>query len=194
MATQSSGDDQNTGRVSAGTGFLGRRIVTRLAKRGYTVRAVSRHPGTAPNPAPSGALEPIRADILDARSTAAAIQGSYAVINAVSLYAEHGDQTFERVHVKAAGDLAAASSAAGIKQCVLISGVGSDPRSESKYIRARGRGEDVVESAFPGAFMVRPSVMTGPDDAFLTTIVKLLRRRCHFNLRSGVPREFGLTD
>ncbi|MER9158465.1 NmrA family NAD(P)-binding protein [Mesorhizobium sp. M0778] len=40
-------DDLNQERivtVFGGTGFLGRRIVTRLLERGFTVRAASRHP------------------------------------------------------------------------------------------------------------------------------------------------------
>ncbi|WP_214473720.1 complex I NDUFA9 subunit family protein [Mesorhizobium sp. dw_380] len=179
MATGSSGDGRGAGRIVTifgGTGFLGRRIVKRLAEQGFTVRAVSRHPGRVRDAVSSRAgVEPIKADVLDPRQVAAVVSGCHAVVNAVSLYAEHGERTFERTHVKAAGDLAAASRDAGVEQFVLISGVGSDAGSGSKYIRARGRGEDAVESAFAGALIVRPCVMAGPDDAFLTTIVKLIR-------------------
>jgi uncharacterized protein YbjT (DUF2867 family) len=34
----------------------------------------------------------------------------------------------------------------------------------------------VVRAAFAGAIFVRPAVMFGPDDAFLTIVLKLLRR------------------
>lgn len=57
-----------------------------------------------------------------------------------------------------------------------ISGIGSDSRSTSAYIRAHGEGEAVVRAGFPGATILRPSVMFGPDDAFLTTLVSLVRR------------------
>jgi uncharacterized protein YbjT (DUF2867 family) len=40
----------------------------------------------------------------------------------------------------------------------------------------RGEGELVVRAAFDDAFLVRPAVMFGPDDAFLTTVLKLLRK------------------
>jgi uncharacterized protein YbjT (DUF2867 family) len=163
--------------VFGGTGFLGRRIVKRLLERGFTVRAASRHPARVGPVFSSTAKKPeaVEADILDASSIGSAISGSQAIVNAVSLYVEQGVQTFERVHVKAAADLAAASRDREVGQFVQISGIGSDPHSGSDYIRARGRGEVAVESAFPGAFIVRPSVMTGPDDAFLTTIVRLIR-------------------
>ncbi|CAN7667584.1 complex I NDUFA9 subunit family protein [Phyllobacterium sp. LjRoot231] len=163
--------------VFGGTGFLGRRIVTRLLEKGFTVRAASRHPDRLAALFSSDARSPeaVRADILDASSAASAIAGSHVVVNAVSLYVERGNLTFERVHVKAAADLAAASRKSRVEQFIQISGIGSDSRSESSYIRARGRGEDAVASAFPGAVIARPSVMTGPDDAFLTILVRLIR-------------------
>src|SRR5204863_8555594 len=43
------------------------------------------------------------------------------------------------------------------------------------YIRSRGEGEAAVQTAFPGAVIVRPAAMFAPDDAFLTTILRLLR-------------------
>ena len=43
------------------------------------------------------------------------------------------------------------------------------------YIAARGRGEIAVRQSFPGAIIIRPAVMFGPDDVFLTTLARLLR-------------------
>jgi uncharacterized protein YbjT (DUF2867 family) len=40
----------------------------------------------------------------------------------------------------------------------------------------RGEGELAVRAGFDNAFFVRPAVMFGPDDAFLTTLLKLLRK------------------
>lgn len=180
MPKQKDGNHRSPKRivtVFGGTGFLGRRIVRRLLERDFGVRAASRHPKRmdADFSQNTRAPEPVKADILDISSIAPAIAGSHAVVNAVSLYAEDGEQTFDRVHVRGAADLAAASRGGDVEQFVQISGIGSDPRSASEYIRARGRGEEVVTDAFPGAFILRPAVMTGPDDAFLTTLVRLIR-------------------
>jgi NADH dehydrogenase len=56
-----------------------------------------------------------------------------------------------------------------------MSGIGADPASASSYIRARGEGDAAVARAFPGATVLRSAVMFGPDDAFLNTIIRLLR-------------------
>ena len=56
-----------------------------------------------------------------------------------------------------------------------MSGIGANTTSPSPYIRSRGEGEVAVQTAFPGAVIVRPAVMFAADDAFLTTILRLLR-------------------
>jgi len=50
------------------------------------------------------------------------------------------------------------------------------PVSQSLYIRKRGEGELAVRAAFADALLIRPAVMFGPDDAFLTSILKLLQQ------------------
>ena len=179
MANQPGRNDtaaENVVTVFGGTGFLGRRIVNRLLDKSFAVRAVSRHPHKDKVDIASGSTpQRVEGDILNSSSLATIVRGSRAVVNAVSLYIERGEQTFERVHVEAAADVAAASREAGVERFIQISGIGSDPKSRSKYIRARGRGEEAVKAAFPGAIIVRPAVMAGPDDAFLTTIMRLVR-------------------
>jgi uncharacterized protein YbjT (DUF2867 family) len=172
---RSSGESVVT--VFGGTGFLGRRIVKCLLAKGIGVRAASRHPQKdAPRLVHEGKRpQSIEANILDRSSIAAAVPGSRAVVNAISLYVERQGQSFERVHVQAASDLARAAREAGVDAFIQISGLGSDPRSSSAYIRARGRGEEAVKAVFPEAIIVRPAVMVGPDDAFLSAIVRLMR-------------------
>ncbi|WP_246249118.1 complex I NDUFA9 subunit family protein [Chelativorans alearense] len=161
--------------VLGGTGFLGRRVVRHLLRRGFEVRSGSRHPERAHSIFGKAAVEAIRADVTDEVSLNAALARSANVINAVSLYVEHGEQTFDAIHVRAAARVARVARDVGMRQLVHISGIGSDPLSRSDYISARGRGENAVREAFPGATIVRPAVMVGPDDAFLTTIARLVR-------------------
>ena len=169
------------GRVVAvfgGTGFLGRRVVRHLPGRGFRVRVASRHPERAPSPlGPEGeGAEAVRADVRDEGAVASALAGASGAVNAVALYAERGGRdTFRAVHVEAAARMARLARAAGVERLVHVSGIGADPASASGYIRARGEGEAAVREAFPGATLVRPSAMFGPDDRFLTTLARLLR-------------------
>jgi uncharacterized protein YbjT (DUF2867 family) len=157
--------------VFGGTGFVGRRIVHRLRESGTRVRIVSRHSGRAAD----DGVEQIVANAHDERSVAAAVAGADGVVNAISLYVEHGSDTFHSVHVEAAGKIARAARQAGIRRFVHVSGIGANAASLSPYIRSRGEGEATVQTAFSSAVIVRPAVMFAPDDAFVTTIVRLLR-------------------
>jgi uncharacterized protein YbjT (DUF2867 family) len=162
--------------VFGGTGFLGRRVVRHIRKHGFSVRIASRHPdrGRTLFALDDPQLQSIEANIHDERSVADAVAGAYAVVNAVSLYVEHGRETFHSVHVESAQRVAAQARLAGVERLVHVSGIGSDAASPSLYIRKRGEGELAVRAAFANATVVRPAVMFGPDDAFLTTLLKFL--------------------
>jgi len=164
--------------VFGGTGFLGRRIVRHLRYREFPVRIASRHPDRAHRQfgPDDPQLHSVQADIQDERSVADALAGAYGVVNAVSLYLEHGQETFHSVHVESAQRVATQARRAGVERLVHVSGIGADAASPSRYIRKRGEGELAVRTAFADAIFVRPAVMIGPDDAFLTTILKLLRQ------------------
>jgi uncharacterized protein YbjT (DUF2867 family) len=163
--------------VFGGTGFLGRRIVRHLLGRGFAVRVAARHPERvrAAFPADEPVPEAVAADLHDEAAVAAALAGAHGAVNAVSLYVERGRESFDAVHVDGAARLARRAREAGVERLVHVSGIGADPASAEPYIRARGRGELVVVQAFAAATLVRPAVMFGPDDAFLTRLVKLVR-------------------
>jgi uncharacterized protein YbjT (DUF2867 family) len=157
--------------VFGGTGFVGRRIVCHLRESGARVRMVSRHRGQGED----DGIERIAANARDQRSVEAAVAGADGVVNAISLYVEHGSDTFHSVHVEMAANIARTARQAGIRRFVHVSGIGADTASPSRYIRSRAEGETAVQTAFPGAVIVRPAVMFASDDGFLTTILPLLR-------------------
>ncbi len=169
---------ERTVTVFGGTGFLGRRVVRHLRQHEFSVRMASRHPerGQTLFGANDQRLQSVKADIHDERSVADAVAGAYGVVNAVSLYVEHGQETFHTVHVESAQRIAVQARRAGVERLAHVSGIGSNIASPSLYIRKRGEGESAVRTAFADAVLIRPAVMFGPDDAFLTTILELLRR------------------
>lgn len=158
--------------VLGGTGFLGRHIVARLLARGHFVRSVSRHPERARD-APN--LAQVYGNIHDEASLAVVLRGAQGAVNAVSLYAEHDRETFHTTHVLGAARVARQAARADVGQFVHMSGIGADPASPSLYIRKRGEGERAVKSMRPDAVIVRAAVLFGPGDAFLNTIIGLLR-------------------
>lgn len=158
--------------VFGGSGYLGRRIVDRLASDGNMVRVAVRHPDRFQH---GGTLVALPADVRDDASVAAAVGETDAVVNAVGLYLESGRETFDAVHVRGAARVAHAAARAGVGRLVHISGIGVDPRSESPYVRARAHGEEAVRNAYPDVTLLRPSALFGPGDAFLSLFDGLSR-------------------
>jgi NADH dehydrogenase len=147
--------------VFGGTGFLGQRLVRRLASEGTAVRIAVRHPDQARSTLPVASPERVTvfcADVRDRAAVARAVAGADAVVNAVSAYVETRDVSFEAVHEQGAQTLAREATAAGVARFVLVSGIGADPESGSAYIRSGGRGERAVQEAFPR----RPSFAPAP--------------------------------
>jgi len=119
-----------------------------------------------------------------------AVAGGFAVVNAVSLYVERGNDTFRSVHVEAAARAAKYSRELGVQRLAHVSGIGADAQSHSSYIRSRGEGESAVRAAFSKATIIRPAVMFGPDDAFLIQLMKMLRMLPVFPILGAVRLRF----
>jgi NADH dehydrogenase len=164
--------------VFGGSGFVGRHIVRALAREGWRVRVAVRRPDLAGFLRPLGVVgqvELVQANLRFPESVAAAVEDADAVVNAVGLKRETSRQSYEAVHVAGAGAVASASAAQGITRLVHVSGIGADARSLNPYIASKGRGEDVVAAALPGAVILRPSVVFGPEDELLNRIATLAR-------------------
>jgi len=79
------------------------------------------------------------------------------------------------LHVDAAATVAKAAAAAGVARLVQMSALGADPISPAAYGRSKAAGEAAVAEAFPGATIVRPSVVFGPEDNFFNKFAGLTR-------------------
>jgi len=176
--------------VFGGTGFLGRRIVRHLRDADLAVRIASRHQNSADSlfSGDVSAVECVHADVNDDGSVVRAVAGAWGVVNAVSLYVERGKCTFRSVHVEAAKRIAMLARQAGAETLVHISGIGADARSASPYIRSRGEGEAAVLDGSPSAKLVRPAVMFGPGDGFLTPLSAMLRRTPVFPMFASLQK------
>jgi uncharacterized protein YbjT (DUF2867 family) len=167
--------------VFGGSGFIGRTLVQHLAKAGYRVRVAVRRPNNALFVKPLGELGQVQlaqANVRNQPSVEAAVKDADYVVNLVSVLHESGNQTFENLHVKGSGIIAAACSRAGVKKLIQISSIGADEESGSKYARTKARGEKAVRENFPAATIIRPSVVFGPDDKFFNKfagIAKIFR-------------------
>ena len=161
-----------------GSGFLGRQIVRALAKQGYRVRVACRRPDLAGHLQPLGNLgqiQMVQANVRYPESLEAACRDSDTVINLVGLLANSGAQTFDACHVAGAEACAKAAKAAGARAFIQISAIGADLEGAANYARTKAEGEQAVQAAFPGAVIVRPSIIFGPGDGFFNRFAGMAR-------------------
>ena len=157
-----------------GGGFVGRYVAQQLYKTGARVRIAQFDARKAFFLKPLGNLGQTQFAAVDVRNpaqVAEAIKGSDAVVNLVGVL--KGD--FDGLHVRGARNVAEAAAAAGVGSLVHVSAIGADPDSPSHYGRSKGEGEQAVRSAFPGATIVRPSIVFGREDNFINRFAGLTR-------------------
>ena len=155
--------------VLGGSGFIGRHTVRALARRGYRIRVGVRRPDLAGHLQPMGGVGQIHAVQANLRypdSVARAVEGASVVIDLVGILAPAGRQTFEAVHVEGARTAARAARAAGAERMIFVSAIGADAKSPGRYGRTKAAGEAAVLAEFPGAVILRPSIVFGPEDDF----------------------------
>ncbi len=156
-----------------GGGFLGRYVAQELLSAGARVRVVERKPRDAwflKTQGNLGQTQLVVGDITKPETLARALQGSDAVVNFVGILA--GD--FDKVHVQGARNVAEAAKAAGAGALVHISAIGADAASPSGYGRSKAGGEQAVLGAFPGATILRPSIVFGREDAFVNRFAGMI--------------------
>lgn len=184
---------QKTVTLFGGTGFVGRYVAQMLAHRGWRIIVAARHPDRALPLKTAGAVGqvvPVFADIRDDASVAAAVAGADAVVNLVGILFERGKQRFDSVHGEAAGRVARAAAAAGATRFVQVSAIGASAESPSSYARTKAAGEAAVRAAFPGASILRPSVIFGPEDGFFNLFANLARTAPFLPLFGGGTTKF----
>jgi NADH dehydrogenase len=170
-----------TGRLVTlfgGSGFIGRHVVRALARDGWRIRVASRRPDLANFLQPLGQVGQINAVQANLRypdSVGHAMREAEAVVNLVGILSETGEQTFDSVQASGAQAVAEAARAEGARVFAQLSAIGADAGGASAYARSKASGEAFVQQAFPGAVILRPSVVFGPEDHFFNRFAAMAR-------------------
>jgi NADH dehydrogenase len=122
-----------------------------------------------------GQIHAVQANLRYPDSVAAAIKGADAVVNLVGILQESGRQNFTSVQANGARAIAQACAALGVSRLVQISAIGAAADSRSLYARSKAQGEAAVLQAVPGAVILRPSIVFGPEDGFFNRFAALAR-------------------
>jgi NADH dehydrogenase len=171
--------DITTVCVVGGGGFVGRHICQQLAARGYRVRVPAHDRERAKQLTMLPTVDVIAADVHDAAALSRVIQDTEAVINLVGvLHGGRGRNSFQEAHVELARKVVAACRENGVRRLLHMSALNADVNGPSAYLRSKGEAEAIVRASGLDVTLFRPSVIFGPDDAFLNMFATLLRLPC----------------
>jgi NADH dehydrogenase len=115
----------------------------------------------------------VRVDVRDPAAVDSALDGALAAVNLVGVLYERGRQGFEALHAEAVDTIARACAARGIERFVQVSAIGADPASPALYARSKAAGEAAARAHVPGAVILRPSIVFGPEDDFFNRFAGL---------------------
>lgn len=176
--------------VTGATGFVGRRVASRLVKAGLEVRAMVRDPARV-EMLPKEHVEVVRGDLNDAESLHSACDGVEAVVHLAAIIRESiagtkpkrgavvrkgGPRiTFENVNVEGCRKLVQAAKQMKVEKIVYASTIGAANDPNLRYMQSRWLAEKViVDSRIPYSIL-RFSVAFGEGDEFVNPLAAMVK-------------------
>lgn len=159
--------------ISGGTGFVGKHLCRELLARGHSLKIlVHRRVG-----APEQNVVQVEGDVTSPESVLSAMAGCDAAINLVGIIREFPDRgiTFQRLHVQATATVVDMAVKAGIGRYLHMSALGVRTEASSGYHRSKYAAEEHVRRSPLNSTIFRPSVIFGPEDAFINQLASLVR-------------------
>jgi nucleoside-diphosphate-sugar epimerase len=163
--------------ITGGTGFIGRRVVTRLLERGWRVRALARRP--EPWLAQAGA-EVVGGTLEDRASLDALLASAQAVVHCAGVISAPKRSRF--VQVNRDGTAALAAAAVGQPRpprLLLMSSLAAREPDLSAYAASKRMAEDAARQTLAGQTdlcIVRPPAVYGPGDRATLPVFRQIRK------------------
>jgi uncharacterized protein YbjT (DUF2867 family) len=161
--------------LTGATGFVGSHMLERLVADGHHVRALVRDRMALDKPPGRGSVEGVSGDVVTGNGLDDAAQGCEAVIHLVGIIQETRDATFEKVHHQGTVKVLNAATKAGVRRFVHMSALGARADGVSEYQTSKWRAEEAVRASGVEFVILRPSIIFGPRDGFVTQMVEVMR-------------------
>jgi uncharacterized protein YbjT (DUF2867 family) len=146
--------------VAGASGLVGSAIVDRLVRVGHLVVPGVRNPEACRLRWPH--LRPRRLDYTDLAGSEQwreAVAGIDVVVNAVGIFVEQGNQSFDALHVNGPALLFAAAAEAGVGRVVQVSALGAAADSPFEFLASKGRADAALRRMPLVSVVVRPSLV-----------------------------------
>jgi len=146
--------------IGGGTGYMGRRLIPELLRRGHQVRALAR--AGSENKVPTG-CEAVAGNPLDPTTFANKISPSDTYVHLVGVAHPSPSKAaqFQAIDLKSIEVAVPAAVAAGVRHFIYVSVAHPAPMMHA-YIKVRTRGEELIRQSGLNATILRPWYVLGP--------------------------------
>jgi len=163
--------------VTGGTGFIGKNLVKHLVDEGHTPVCLVRAGSEKKLSSYNNKVEIIMGSIENIKGWEDNLKDIGAIINLIGIIREFPSRniTFERLHFQATVDLVDLALEKDIDRFVQMSALGASPDSRAEYHRSTCRAEDYIRKSKLRWTIIRPSLIIGPGNEAIESILKLLK-------------------
>ncbi|MGI9140868.1 MAG: complex I NDUFA9 subunit family protein [Gemmatimonadaceae bacterium] len=161
--------------VTGAAGLVGVHTCRELVRRGWKVRALVRDGAKGASRLGEQKLELRVGDIRDERALAASLEGASAVVHLAAIAIETGKDSYESTNTDATATLLRLAASAGATRFIHMSQNGASSASPYDFLRSKGLAEDAVRASGLKWTVLKPSVIFGPQDAFINVLARMIR-------------------
>ena len=160
--------------VTGATGFLGQRVVCELLARRHQVRVLIHSPGKE-RIFDHRAVEVHYGSILSPDALKQALYDVQSVVHLVGIIRTGRGATFDGIHRQGTANVAIAAKEAGARELIYVSAMGATSEAAYPYLHSKRQAEMEVVNSGLEYTILRPSVIFGEGDEFLTALAGLVR-------------------
>ncbi len=161
--------------ITGATGFVGQRLVARLAGAGQQVCCMVRPARKERRFPPGVVVNIIAGDVDDPPALRAAMQDVTAIVHLAALRVQEARRTFESVNHQGTRNVIEAAQDAGVKRLIFLSQIGAETNSAYAFFRSKGLAEDAIRASALDYTILRASMLYGEDDDWVTNLAMLIK-------------------
>jgi uncharacterized protein YbjT (DUF2867 family) len=158
--------------ITGASGYVGGRLLRRLAAEGRPLRALARRPERVQ---PQAGVEAVRGDLLSGEGLEAALEGistAYYLVHSMEPATDGGFAARDR---RAAEAFGRAAARAGVERIVYLGGI-APTGPHSPHLGSRLEVEEILLAAVPRSTALRASIVIGAGSASFRLLVRLVER------------------
>ncbi len=164
--------------IFGGSGFIGNHLVNKLCQHSCQIKIISRNLDTKKNcffSSEPGQVSISKIDEYNEENIKKSLSGADIVINLIGILYESKKSKFNFTHIEIPKLIAKAAKNYKVRTFIHLSALNVEKSKNSLYATSKLMGENAVNSFFPDAIIIKPSVVFGKGDNFTNLFSKISR-------------------